>query len=366
VPDVKIDGATPAEVEAYRRFAEMYRREWTRTDPVAVAVRSIPTDREGLTRVVFDVAVTPFARRHYGFIAGFLPEPDRDLVTAPPGNLLFLQCGMPHQLFDAVIGDRTDAEREAERDGNLFIGLQDFPVPVGFHRGEVVPPEVDDDDLPWFAGHFGADTVLKLLNTGLNRDQVEAKNEGYVEWQDDQSIRMWDKRWGAIGRSRAVLETVTPHLKRIQADRPAQLRLRLADLSDSRVRPVLEANAYAFARRASARNANLLHQAAQQFRLEPQAARAAVEQVFDGTLVCPLGGEYRLTDDDDEPGEWVSTRWPRRSRFQEDAVPPGFRHPFVEGLHGAEVELTLSIPTETLSSHVELTVPAAAGLPPAR
>jgi hypothetical protein len=108
----------------------------------------------------------------------------------------------------------------------------------------------------------------------------------------------------------------------------------------------------------------LLHQVSQQFRLAPRDARAAVERVLDARLTCPLGGAYRLTDAADGPREWVSTRWPQRSRFQEDAAPSGFRHPFIENLHGAEVELTLSIPTQTLSSHVELTVPATAGLRP--
>jgi len=74
VPDVEISGITATELQSYEEFSRMYLAQWQRVDPVIVGVKrdekQTPSGRR--EKVSLDVHISPYARQHYGFFAGFL------------------------------------------------------------------------------------------------------------------------------------------------------------------------------------------------------------------------------------------------------------------------------------------------------
>jgi uncharacterized protein (TIGR03067 family) len=166
--------------------------------------------------------------------------------------------------------------------------------------------------------------------------------------------RVWNERWAAWSSRKEILEEITPQLRLEEAERPAQVRFRMGDLSEARLFAALQAICYMHARRISAANAALVDEISQQLAVPQEDARRAVETLLGAKLVCPLGGEYRFDRDAIPGGRWMGTAWPKPSLYEETEVPDDFRFPFLDWLRGAEMELTLD--RWTLSAHVELLV----------
>jgi len=133
--------------------------------------------------------------------------------------------------------------------------------------------------------------------------------------------RTWNQQWIAWAHGKDILEEVTPHLQLEPAERPAQLRFRLGDLAASELGTTIQALCYMHARRISTLNARQMHQVMDQFQLEPQEARRVAEELLGGRMVCPLNGEYELTETGDTPPRWKSTAWQRDSVYLEEEVP---------------------------------------------
>ena len=151
------------------------------------------------------------------------------------------------------------------------------------------------------------------------------------------------RRWAAGGGStstftvfsfqREVLETVVPQLRFEPAQRPAQVRLHVGDVSNARITPALNDLGYARTRETSLGNLRLLHALNQQLHVPPAACRETAEFLLDAKMICPLGGKYVLQEADDGPPHWTSTALnpARAGRLAEGPRP--------EGLSVAAVEL---------------------------
>ena len=106
-----------------------------------------------------------------------------------------------------------------------------------------------------------------------------------------------------------VLAQSVPELQLVPTDNPAQIRLRVGDLSQSALTGWINYQNYERARQASFGNVRLMRTLTQQLRVPLPEARTEAEKFVNGKLVCALGGEYQLVE---EYGvtSWQSTAWP--------------------------------------------------------
>ena len=165
----------------------------------------------------------------------------------------------------------------------------------------------------------------------------------------------WIRQWGdfrARAKFKELLETVTPSLRVVRAERPAQIRVRIANLSDSHAGKVMNAYGYVEAWQASAANVRLVHRLVDQFGIAVPAAHKTCESLLNGELVCPLGGEYQGVSRKNRPQWFESTAWNGQSIMDVTSVPPDYRFPFLEWFNGLGIEF--SIDATTLTTHVDI------------
>src|SRR5262249_46181211 len=162
----------------------------------------------------------------------------------------------------------------------------------------------------------------------------------------------WARRFNDIivrAQKKAVLEEVTPQIKLEETERPAQLRVRVADLAPTQMAAILNAYGYERTRRASAGNVDFMHALMQQMRVPAAGARDAMRDVLAARPVCPMGGEFKLGD---SKTAWISSAWAKEYIGQENEVPPGFKSPFLQWFHGLDLEFAIN--ATTLTTHIEL------------
>jgi len=336
VPDVEIRGITASERRAYEQFAEFYRRQWARMDPVIVALkrRAGAGPNETLERVTADIIITPYARRHYSSLAAYLGRPGGKTLAPVTGDIASLEVCL------ADGPEPGDMRR-------MFAAVRDVVIPFTVKAAAVVPADDWFGSAPW--GYVGEMPGLKNLKY-LYGDHLWKRpdKDGYCT-----SGPYWGRLCGPFAvwaNNKVTLEWVTPQLKLQPAARQAQLRLRIGDLSQRRIARTIRAYGYARAREASACNVFHIDAACSQFRLAPGAGRNAVEQIVGARLACPLGGRY--VPGKPPPGRWVSTAWSADRLADVSAVPKDYRFALLRWFRGLELEFTLD--RTTLRAHLEL------------
>lgn len=346
VPDVEISGITPTEQQAYEEFSRMYLAQWQRVDPVIVGVKreekQTPEGRR--EKVMLDVHISPYARAHYGFFAGFLSAPDKQRIAAVKGNVIEGEL-------------RFGAGEPRDNRYRVFGGLRDFALPFVFHEGRVIPGDVGGSDAPFYLGNTPAANGFPFVrnNGDVPDGYSENENGGWLSW-----VRKFDDFVVQAGQ-KAILEAVTPQIKLQDAERPAQLRLRIPDLAATQVSAILNAYSYERARRTSAGNADFMHALIEQLHVPAAGARDMMREVLAARPVCPLGGEYKFADA--TPG-WASIVWAQRFIGNENRIPVDFKSPFLQWLHGLDLEF--SIDATTLTTHIELELAPVSAAAPAK
>ncbi|HUG93615.1 MAG TPA: hypothetical protein VML55_22435 [Planctomycetaceae bacterium] len=342
VADVEVAAVTPSEVKAYGEFARAYRALWERVDPVVVGIQRRPAAKPGRERVVLDVHITPYARQPLGFLAAFLPPPSNERVADVPDDIASLQVRLPGYLFG-----------NTRQSGLAFAGFRDFSPAFELRNGAVDPPRPADRDTHAYLGSQREDFLAWL---DARRDWNTADEEGYIRHPDGRGVLSgWARRhndFATVSPRKEVLEQVTPHLRIEQADRPAQIRLRIADLQRRLIAPFLTAHGYVQARKASGTNARFLDTLIDQLQVPAADARRQAETILDARLVCPLGGEYELTRPAKGFAEWSSTVWAEPSLSAVNAVPADYRFDVLDWFHGLDLEF--SIDRTTLETRIEL------------
>jgi hypothetical protein len=157
-----------------------------------------------------------------------------------------------------------------------------------------------------------------------------------------------------IALKRNVLKRAARHRKIVDAERPAKIRIRIADLADTKFADVVQAEGYVRARRVSAGNVYLLGTLTSQLHVPADKAKATAETLLGAALACPLEGRYELTKGFDLAKRWRSTQWEEESLNQVAAVPKEFRAPLVDWFAGALIEF--DIDNTSITTHIELDV----------
>jgi len=288
IADVRIDGVTERETQAYLERSTYFASRWGRLDPLVLAVKFVPADGGG-ERLEFEARLAPFGEEKYGWLFSILGPPMETIVEGNGTDVVNLQASVRGGLL--IPG--TDPHR-------LFVTLQD----EGPSRDG--PPETI---LEWIQvlrsapGYLGASPkpgFLDLLPIGLG---AQPDPDGYTKsllgiwrWQGgDVSLLSFD-------RERLWRASEELHYRPLES--PAHVHLRLGEVGSSALRPWVEQAVTLRAKETTVGNVRLLGQMVRQLKVAPESALAEAERLLDVTFRCALDGEFRL-----EQPAGLSPRW---------------------------------------------------------
>ncbi|MFH1920639.1 MAG: hypothetical protein ABIP48_12220 [Planctomycetota bacterium] len=329
VSDVEFNRVSPSEADAYQRFCQFYHSNWQRLDPISVGIKrhALEGNRE---RVVIDARMTPFSPANYQRVRNVLGPPDSKQLAAVPDDGVALEVVFTNQ---RVFGGLREIHPPSTDwiDFGLWRGFRDFLV--------------------GYVGTTGELGRLSPLNVGITGPP---NDDGY---SSGPAGRIWRRDYGEFtlfSLQPDVLATVSPELRFEEAERPAQIRLRIDDVSHARTTPMLNNIGYARARETCLGNLRLMHDLTQQLHVPGELSRDTAELLLDAKLVCPLGGEYVLKEIPAGPGFWTSTGLVDQATgglFTTEA-PEGFVAPPLSWFRGLELDAAAT--PEAFSVHAEI------------
>jgi hypothetical protein len=328
IPDVDVQQVSPSEAEDYREFAAFYQSRWQRLDPILVGIRrhAVAGNRD---RIVIDARMTPVARRQYEQLTEWAGPADK-------------------QRFAPVAGDSVAFEMIQPRQ-RLFGGLQNFDAPLDT-TGQFLPWDLLYKITEGYLGYIGEPGWLSFLDRGLS---APPEAMGYAVGP----AGLWryrDPQKTVYSLQRPVLDRVVPQLQFEEAERLAQFRLRVSDVSNGPMTPLLNDLGYGRTLRTSVGNLYLLHTLVQQLHVPGEHAQKAAEMLLDAALICPLGGQYVYNKTPEGLGYWTSTGLaasqplgPLRAK-----APEGYLTPPLNWFRGLNLDALLT--PEALSVHAEI------------
>jgi hypothetical protein len=287
-----------------------------------VAIKRYETP-DNIERVVFDARVAPFGEQKYGWLMSMLGPAITSEIARTPDDIIWLQASMrggtanpdiqPYQVF-AAVQDRLDPAVDLRPSSFLkvFETLKEAPGYIG-----AWPAPGYTDWLP-----------------ALGK---EPDAQGYTY---SRLLKLWKLQWNefsVLSFDRNRLESLKPHLKIGQSERPAQIRLEIGDLARSNLRGWANSLNYRRSWQTSVANVRLLNLITQQFRVAPELAKPIVERMLDVELVCSLRGNYQLMELPSGRKLWYSDAWPS---FSQPVLPDEHTAPLLEWFRGLVVEVT--------------------------
>jgi len=332
VPDVPVEAVTTAEAEAYARFADYYQSKLGRIDPVLVGMRRVGLDGGHRERVIVDALMSPLNRQRYDLLMQWLGSPDNVEMAPVAGDQLFVEAILQRQ--------------------RMFLGLRDFDTPRDFPMRNWIGPEGLlmglrlRDNVFGYVGSVGPLPLwMALFNGGMSPPDAA----GYSASRLGVWRRQWDQ-FTALSLQPQVLSTVTPQIHFEQAQRGAQIRVRVGDLSQVQLAPLANRMVYSRSRETTLGNLRLIHAMREQLHVPGEDCRAAAELLVNARLVCPLGGQYVYRQTPDGVGYWSSTVL--EAAREPGTAPPGFQSPPLDWFRGLTGDGILS--SEKISLHAEI------------
>lgn len=321
IADVEIPSITAAESAWLGQRINFYRQELKEVDPLLIAFKRFEISKE-VERVVIDGRLAPFGKEKYGSLGKALGPPLQFEVDMGPDALISFQASIagnmfsrthePHQVFASVQGDvppKTDLQPTS------FLELLDLFKTT-----------------PGYIGAWPTAGYLDMLPALGGQPDVE----GYTYSRILDVWRLQQDQFSLVSFDRARLEAARAHLKVVAAEHPAQVRLRVGDISNSNLRNW--ANILFFERswETSIANVRLLNLAIQQFNLPMESALPQVEQLLGVGLVCPLGGEYEIGTTAQGQSVWQSSKWPS---FDSPSMPADYEAPPMTWFRGMSLDV---------------------------
>ena len=341
IVDMELGALTQREAALYADQARYFQQNWKQMDPLMVGIKRFGLDREGLERVAIDADISPLAEEKYGWLLSLLGPPSTHQIAPVPGDIISVQA--------MVKGGFLRPEIPAH---HLFLGVQDLEVPPNFRNAGLLQTLLLIRQTPGYLGSWPKLGFLDLLPLELaGRHSLDGFSQlplGVWRWQGAD--------FSVLSLQRPVLEYAAAHLRPQVADNPAQVRVRVGNLAESRLTGFINALNYRRARQASEGNARLFHCLSQQLRVPPEQSLDVAERLLDTHLVCALGGEYELVHDG-EVSNWRSTRWPATRSM----IPADYQAPLLDWFRGLNADLTKIGPK--LSLHLELDMQRKPGAP---
>ncbi len=324
IPDMVLDKVTPNEAAWFRERATFFAGNIRSLDPMSIGIQRFDKDDpdgKSVERVVFDARLLPFGEGSYEWLMAMLGPPMEKSVERSSDDIIRVEAslqggmaspGVPtHQIFGAV-QDYLDPNLNLEPKTMLetFKTIKQTPGYVG-----AWPNPGYTDWMPRLGGQpdaFGY-TYSALLTLWR------------LQWNDF-SILSFDQR---------RLEELKPHLRLVPVERPAQLRLEIGDLRNSKIKAWANTITYRRSWQTSIANVRLLNMLVQQFDISPESSLETAERMLNVDLVCSLGGEYELTTLPSGRKIWRSTAWPS---FSQPQLPDQYVAPVLQWFRGLNIE----------------------------
>ena len=235
---------------------------------------------------MIDARMSPLERQNYAMLMQWLGQPSRQRLAPIAGDAVSIDLILAGQrIFGGVrfVSPTLDASALVPAAVLPFGGLANLVV--------------------GYLGGTGEGGWLGFLDRLIVSPTDDA---GY-----SQSPRgLWRRKidgFTVFSLQRQTLDAVTPQLRYEEAPRPAQIRIRTADLSQAQITPFVNNWGFSQTRDTSLGNISLMQQVSQQFHIPGNAAKDTAEHLLDARLVDPLGGQYVYRQTPAGAAYWTST-----------------------------------------------------------
>lgn len=347
IPDVRVKGVTAEEAENSQRVARKYAASWQQMTPIVAAVTRSKGAKEGLEQVSLDLRLTPLAAQQYKMLASQLGAPTNRRLAPIAGDVVAI---------DAVLSQALGSSGE---DYHLFGGLRDLdPRLMSGTMLEKLLGMFGGKEIEGYVGAFPRPGVLWLLGASANLPVDEG---GYSQFITG-SWRRIVGQFTLMSFQPEVLAEITPQLKFIPTERPAQAWLHAEDLKESKLEPALNAYGYRKATELSRGNIRFLTSLSEQLHVPPAEALASAETLLAARLLCALGGKYEFIEGPNDHSRWVSNA-SAVSAGRSVSPPSDYEFPAVYWLRGLDAELRLT--EEELALHADIQMPVQVRATPA-
>jgi hypothetical protein len=337
IPDVEVTKVTPSEADQYRQFNTFYQANWQRLEPILVGLQRTATSGNR-DRIVIDARMTPIQRVQFELLNQFVGPADTMRLAPVPGDVVSMEAVLPQQ--------------------RLFGGLQNLRSPLD-PTGQLLPFGMLHRISEGYLGYQGQPGWLG----GLDNRMVAPADPSGFSFGRAGLWRYQRPEFTVFSLQRPMLDRVVPQIRWEQAERPAQFRLNVGDLSNSPMTPLLTELGYGRTVQTSLGNVCLMHSLVQQLHVPGEHAQKAAELLLGAKLTCPLGGKYVYRTTADGTGYWTSTALPegQPTRLLAVQAPPGYQPPPLSWFRGLKADAMLS--PEAVSAHLEIVMQKPAAKP---
>lgn len=321
IPDVELRAITRSEAARLAQLQAYLESQWKSMDPLMIGLRRFKLDDKGRERIVVDANASPFDDKKYGWITSMIGPPVKQRVLPVTGDVIHLQAHLQ--------GGPLDPNAAPHQ---MFLGVQDHLPLAEFKSQNLLKLLRVLQTTPGYLGAWPRPGTLDRLPFGLGGtpDQFGFARMPFGLW------RRTFGPWSALSFDPQLLGEVTEQLAVEDTDNPAQIRLHVTDIGQSKAAPWVNALFYERARQTSVANAMYLQHVAQQLHVPHDEVCASMETLLDGKLVCVLGGKYESAVYGDGATLWQSTGWPR----EVDSMPEGYQAPLLTWFRGLDADFT--------------------------
>ncbi|HEX3600470.1 MAG TPA: hypothetical protein VHU84_10035 [Lacipirellulaceae bacterium] len=355
IPDMPVDKITTAEARHLAKFEQDLHSTVGSFAPVCAAVkRTDSTAHKGWDHIAADVRVARYSQTPVAKWPAMLGEAQTNRVAPIEGDAVSLEIVL------GALGDPV----------HLFGGIRDFNSPLVVRQGEVQTAGSITDSIRAYIGGWPKPHLIDRF-VGSPKGPLDADGIARTGGLFDLWFRRADDFF-LFSFKRDVLLEVGRQLAVIPAERPAQIRLHIDDLTNKQIATTVNGFGYSRARDTSASASRFMNSLSTQLHVAPEDARALGENLVGGKFACPLGGKYVLVDPStpfnrdaqrsapttdtlpppadgavasatvDSPGVhklWVSTAPPAENRFLLTVIPADYQMPLMTWFRGLTADV---------------------------
>jgi hypothetical protein len=334
---------SPAELQAYTDFLNSFAVEVGQMPPIAFGVQRFPTETGDVRSLAVDVFAGPLGSVKLGKVIDSLGEPTDEKLGPIAGNVASLEVSL--NLPVPLIGGETQPHL-------LFAGLRDYRSPLAVSQGKIVAGSERSELVRGYIGAWPRPGILQMLQGPGSPPGAEPQPLGEQMWHAQA------EEFLLISFKPDVIQQVQPQLMFEPAERPAQVRLMIADLADKQIAETINALGYMRVRETSVAPSRLANSLANLLQVPRDKSLDFAQQLLDATFVCPLDGEYKLFESARSLPVWSSTALPAQNRNLLTEVPSEFKLPLLSWFRGMQGDLEVA--DGELKAHVDLKISAAA------
>ncbi|WP_425618183.1 hypothetical protein NA78x_001882 [Anatilimnocola sp. NA78] len=340
IADTQVQAVTAAEAQRYRDQVTAYTNEWKVMDPLMIGIKRFALEKTDpaaptIERVTIDGNITPLNEAKYGQLMSMLGPPTTQMITRSADDIVSAQAVVKEMNLLGNIPPH-----------HLFLGMQDLTPVLENRKTGLFATLQMLRNTPGYIGSWPKAGYLDALPLG-NLLSSRPDANGFSQLP----LGLWRREGGGfsvLSFDANVLAHVTPELRVVEAEIPAQIRLHIGDLSTAKVAPLINQMYYDRALSASSGNVRFLHMLNQQLHVPMEACAYVAEDLLNAKLNCPLDGEYKLMEEVGSGLYWRSTVWPERY----DLAPVDYKAPLLDWFRGLDGHLTKE--QGRLIAHIEV------------